>query len=116
MDNLEYLKNIGKNIQKARLKKGLTQEKLAELCNVTDRHIGIIERGLSTGSIPLIINICNALDVSPNYIFNNTFNNSTDNINVLPNEVSISYLKLNDKTKSLVNNIINELYSIQKNK
>ena len=40
MKNTNSLKNIGNNIQIARLKIGLTQEALAEKCNVsTNIHI-----------------------------------------------------------------------------
>ena len=118
MSDIKDLKNIGQNIQKARLKKELTQEQLAEICNISYKHIGIIERGLSYGSIPLLIKICNALDISPNYVFGNIIKNSDNNSNieVLPDEVLISYLKLNDETKTLVNNLINDLYMIQKNR
>ena len=41
MKNAESLKNIGINIQKARLKKGITQESLAEECNISTKRIFI---------------------------------------------------------------------------
>ena len=46
---------VGKRIQSARLSKGLTQEQLAEKCNVSTNHISSIETGNSSFSFPLLI-------------------------------------------------------------
>ncbi|MCI8640418.1 MAG: helix-turn-helix domain-containing protein [Clostridia bacterium] len=108
------LKNIGQNIQKARIKKGMTQEQLAEICGVSSNHISMLETGKSTGSIPLIIDICNNLDVSPNYIFENTIKNFDDKIDVFPNDILITYLKLKEENKTFVSQTINHLYYMQK--
>ena len=113
MKNEASLKEIGNNIQIARLKKKLTQEALAEKCNVSAKYISAMERGVSSGSISLIIDICNILDVTPNYIFNGTINSSNDCFNVLPSETSTVYLKLKDDNKSFVNQTINHLYIMQ---
>ena len=110
----EYLKDIGINIQKARLKKGLTQESLAEKCNISTKYISAIECGKSSGSISFIIDICNSLDVTPNYIFNDAINNSNDMLDVLPKEIALTYLKLKDDNKSFVDKTITHLYSMQK--
>ena len=109
----KLLKNIGNNIQIARLKKGLTQEVLSEKCNVSTKYISSIERGISAGSVSLIIDICNVLDVTPNYIFGNTINNDNNNIDVLPTDISSTYLKLKTDNKNFVNNTILHLYSMQ---
>lgn len=114
MKNNNFLKDIGHNIQTARLKKKLTQEQLAERCNVSTKYISSIETGKSSGSTSLIIDICNILDVSPNYIFSKTIQNTNDSIDVLPSEISLTYLKLKDDNKSFVNQTITHLYSIQK--
>ena len=113
MKNTNSLKNIGNNIQIARLEMGLTQEALAEKCNVSTKYISAIERGISSGSISLIIDICNTLNVTPNYIFSNTIKNSNDTINVFSNEISSIYLKLKSENKDFVENTIKHLYSMQ---
>ena len=113
MKNKISLEKIGNNIQHARLKAGLTQDALAEKCGVSAKYISAIERGISSGSISLIIDICNILDVTPNYIFNGSINNSNDCFDVLPAEISTTYLKLKDDNKSFVNQTINHLYSMQ---
>lgn len=113
MKNTKSLKNIGNNIQIARLKKGLTQEALSEKCNVSTKYISAIERGISSGSISLIIDICNALDVTPNYIFNTTINNPNDTVDIFSAETSSIYLKLKSDNKKFVENTIKHLYSMQ---
>lgn len=40
------------NLQKIRVKAGMTQEQLAEKCHVVRQTIGEIERGVNTPSIP----------------------------------------------------------------
>ena len=114
MKNAKSLKNIGNNIQIARLKKGLTQEALSEKCNVSTKYISAIERGISSGSISLIIDICNALDVTPNYIFNDAVSSSNNTVGVLPIETSSIYLKLKSENKQFVDSTIKHLYSMQK--
>lgn len=113
MKKTESIKIIGNNIQLARLKKGLTQEKLSEKCNISSQYMSAIESGRASCSLPLIIEICNILDVSPNNVFGNTVKNANDSTNVLTNELSFSYLKLNDENKKFVDNTISHLYSMQ---
>ena len=57
-------KYIGKNIRNARLSKNLTIEQLAELANISDSFLGVVERGTSGISIETLINIAVALDVT----------------------------------------------------
>ena len=106
---------IGNNIQKARLQKGFTQDFLAEKCNVTTKYISAIERGVSLGSISVILSICKALDITPNYIFNNVLNfaNSNEELSIMDSETSIKYLKLKPENKAFVKATINHLYSTQ---
>lgn len=110
------LKSIGHNIQLARLKKGLTQEKLSEYCNVSPKYISAIERGLSSGSIPLIIDICNILEITPNYIFNKTLdiNKLNETINTLDSQTLIYYEKLKPENQEFVTQTIKHLYNMQK--
>lgn len=57
-------KAVGKQIQKYRRKKGLTQEKLAENIGVSTATISGIERGIKTPGLQVFINIANQLQVS----------------------------------------------------
>ena len=60
--------NFGKRIQEARQLRNITQDQLAEKCNVTPKHISAIERGTTTGSITLLLNICYFLEIISKYI------------------------------------------------
>ena len=63
------LKELGSRIQRARLKKNLSQEKLAEVIGSTDTHISHIENSAGYPSVPLLVKIMNALELSPNELF-----------------------------------------------
>jgi transcriptional regulator with XRE-family HTH domain len=64
---LDY-KKLGKRIKLAREKKNLTQEQLAEIVGVSNNYISNIERKYSKPSLETLIKICNALEVTPDYV------------------------------------------------
>ena len=55
--------DLGKKIREARLKKGYTQQALAEKADVAEMYISQIERGLKMPSMNLFIKIITALDI-----------------------------------------------------
>lgn len=59
---------IGQRIKAKRLKLKLTQERLAELTNLTDTYIGAIERATSKCSLETIVTIAKTLDLDMNYL------------------------------------------------
>jgi len=63
--NRTVLKKIGKNIRYKRKDEGLSQEKLAELCDMSRNAIGSIERGEVNVSILTLYKIAKALEVKP---------------------------------------------------
>lgn len=64
------LKEIfSKNLKKYRLKKNLTQEKLAELCDFHRTYISSIERGLKSPSINAIELIAKNLEIEAFLLF-----------------------------------------------
>lgn len=60
----EFLTSFGKRLADIRKKKGVTQEKLADLVEVHRTYIGFIEQGKRNPSIGNINKIANALKVS----------------------------------------------------
>ena len=60
---LDY-KAIGKRIKIARIKADLTQERLAELIDISPTHLSNIETGTTRVSLNTIISIANALSVT----------------------------------------------------
>ena len=56
--------SIGMNIKNARMKKGFSQEQLAEILDITNTHISYLETDTKYPSLDMLIKIANALDVS----------------------------------------------------
>ena len=57
-------KAIGQRIKIARIKKGITQESVANIINMTPSHMSNVETGKTKVSLPTLIAIANALSVS----------------------------------------------------
>jgi len=62
---MDYFSILGANVRALRIKKKLTQEQLAELCNLHRTYIGAIERGDRNVSLKNIVIIAQALNVEP---------------------------------------------------
>ena len=56
--------SIGQNIKKFRVAKGLTRNKLGEKSGIEPSNISHIERGATKVSLPTLVSIANALEVS----------------------------------------------------
>ncbi len=69
---------IGNRIKKAREKKGLTQERLAEELDVSNAYISKIERGKTPISLDRLSELCHVLEESTEYILNGSDNASED--------------------------------------
>lgn len=67
MKELDFAK-IGNRIRETRISKGLTQEYLAEYADVNVSHISNIENNRVKISLTLLVNLCNALDTTVDYI------------------------------------------------
>lgn len=59
---------LGRNIRKARRDRGLSSDKLSELCDVTPAYLRQVEAGSKTPSLPFFVELCNQLKVSPAYL------------------------------------------------
>lgn len=63
LDKKEVYKIIGKNIQKVRKAKGLTQESFAELMDKSWSYVAKLEIGMQNFSIGKLIDIANYLNI-----------------------------------------------------
>lgn len=61
-------KGLGKRINKVRKDRGLTSDRLSELCNINAIYLRQIEGGKKTPSLSVFVKICNALKISPDYL------------------------------------------------
>ena len=59
-------KLMGQRIREHRKKKGLTQEQLAELIDISPSFMGPIERGSRISSLDTVMRLCEVLEVMPN--------------------------------------------------
>ena len=108
-DNI--LKVIGCKIQQARKEKGYTQEYVAERVDKSvDTYRGI-ENGRSVGSVEILINICNILGVTLDYIFSDLLDKKGE---ILDNKLYDDFQGLNLEQKELINVMVE--YMKKKNK
>ena len=67
---------IGRRIRELRTAKHMTQEYLADSVGVNVSHISNIERNKVSVSLSLLVNICNSLDVTLDYLLENEYRHS----------------------------------------
>lgn len=67
--NDDVLKVLGKKIKQTRLSKKYTQEYVSENIDISIDLLRNIENGRNIGSIPTLLNLCNFLNISPNFLF-----------------------------------------------
>lgn len=72
MKTIEFEK-IGKKIKEIRLSKNLTQEYIANMADVNTSHISNIENNRVKISLPTLVHICNALDVTVDYVLSDEY-------------------------------------------
>lgn len=63
MFDIDY-KAMGMRIRAKRKEKGLTQEKLAEIIDISPSHVGEIERGTSVCSLEVLVNLATTLELN----------------------------------------------------
>ena len=72
MKELDF-QSIGQKIREVRVSKKLTQEYVAEKTGVNVSHISNVENCRVKVSLTLLVNICNALDVTIDYLLANEY-------------------------------------------
>ena len=97
-----YIK-IGERIKHSREIAGYTQEKLADLTDVSIQYISDLERGIVGTSIPTLIKICETLNVSSDFILmgrtkENNLSNVQNRLLYLPE----SQIKLGERGINLI--------------
>ena len=62
---MDMRKLVGRNVQKLRHKKRLTQEGLAEISGLSQQYISGLEQGLRNPTVVTLFELATALGVSP---------------------------------------------------
>ncbi len=95
-------KAIGKRIQEIRKQRGLTQEQLAELIDISTHYLSALERGIYNIKLDLLVKMLNTLDCSADEAFQDVVNNSS----------KVKSSQLSDKLKSLPLNEQKKIYEV----
>lgn len=107
-------KNIGNKIKLARSKTNFTQEILAEKTSLSPRYISQLERGIAFGSATTIVNVCKALNISSDFLFNDLIqSDSSEFINLIDNKFLENYYQLNEYNKKVINRLASDLIKLQ---
>lgn len=107
-------KGLGKRINMARKDRGYTADRLSELCSINATYLRQIEGGTKVPSLPVFINICNALKISPDYLLRDSL---TDNdVSRIRELFFLFFLFSVTKGSSLANSITSSMpqYSVRK--
>ena len=96
---------IGSRIKELRKQKGLTQQQLGNLINVTKVSVSCYEKGNRTPNLETFIDLVNVLDTTPNYLLGRDVKvvaeEEEDYSIVLP-KIDIQILKELNKEKELL--------------
>lgn len=96
-------KALGNKLREIRNSKGLTQEYIATLANVNVSHISNIENNRVKISLQTLMLICNALDVTIDFVLSKEYSHTTS---VLDNEILKELDSCDIKTKEQILQII----------
>lgn len=98
---------IGKRIREARERIGLTQKELAHKIGVTSSAIANYENDTSHPKEPVLYSLIDALDIEPNFLFQDCVNVSASNT-LTPEEYDLvlKFKKLDSYSKKVVLSII----------
>ncbi|WP_310557354.1 helix-turn-helix transcriptional regulator [Flavobacterium sp.] len=66
----EFIIKLGIHIRKLREKKDISQQNLADDCNISKAQIGRVERAEFNTTIRTLVKIANALDIEPKELLN----------------------------------------------
>lgn len=93
---LNYVE-IGNRIAQRRIHAGIKQTNLAETVGISNNYLSSIERGKERPSLEILVSICNALHVTPDYLLmgnmhsNNIPQNITDGLDYVLRMTSTLY-------------------------
>jgi len=63
MDDKNILEKVSDNIRLARLQKRISQEKLAEMVDISTKYLNMIENRKANPTIVIVVKICKALNI-----------------------------------------------------
>lgn len=71
MNETEILQIVADNIRIERLRRRLSQERLAEMIDISTKYLNMIENRKANPTIVIVVKICIALEIELNTIYPN---------------------------------------------
>lgn len=105
MNTLNFA-NIGQKLRKVRISKNLTQEYVANMVDVNTSHISNIENNRVKVSLSTLVQICNALDTTVDYILADEYNHPSS---VIEQEILHEVQSCNLETQKQILKIVKAL-------
>lgn len=103
---------LGQKIAVLRKSKKITSEKLGHICDVYPGHIRQIESGVRLPSLKLLVDICNALQASPEYLLSQELGEfeQVENADDMYRNVLDKVKKLTPNELSILNNLLESYF------
>ena len=110
---MEISVELGMRIRYYRKEKQITQEKLAEICNLHPTYIGQLERGEKNATIESIYRIAKGLDISISKLLENmeSLENASSNI---PLNIYHQILSLTYEEQIIIQKLVQDIISLLK--
>ena len=101
---------LGNRIRKTRMNCGITQEKLAEMVDISTNFMSLIENGRNM-SVETLVKIADALGVTVDYLLSDTMEVQSDKIMT---QIAQNLSTLSDDEKLFFLNVIKQYKNIEK--
>ena len=109
-----YRQMIGKKIKLARARNNYTQELLAEKLQLSTRYISQLERGIAFGSATTLVNLCNALEIDADFLFDELVTDElSEQSRAVDDDFFNNYMQLNFYHRKIVNALVSDLLKMQ---
>ena len=105
MKDLDFA-HIAKKLKDTRIAKNLTQEYVANIADVNVSHISNIENNRVKVSLSTLVQMCNALDTTVDFILSDEYN---DSISPIENEILHELHSWSPETKTTILKIVKAL-------
>ena len=96
-------REVGRRMAKRRKELGLKQYQVCEMIDVNYKYISNLETGRSAPSLEMLMDICTALQTTPNYLLIGT------EVNISNDTLTDKINRLDNKSKLLLNDIIDTI-------
>lgn len=110
-DKSRKAQEIGKQIYLNRKKLKISREKLAEKSNISTTYVYDIETGKKVPNVVIFLNICNALGISADTIFNP---HASNRFELFIQKIYDDFCLLTETDEQLIINIIHDFANIRK--